>query len=127
MAVQRERRAELEPEELRDPVGDGDLARPVRIATLTDYEKLAAENAVRVLCAEVEALDATRDGDRAVPDDLDRPEVFPGGCELGLEIGIRAVESEDLAGRAVLGVVRRSRVIDDRDAGDRSRDRDAEQ
>jgi hypothetical protein len=127
MAVKRERRPELEAEELRHPVGDGDFARPIRIATLTECEGVAPEDTVRVLCAEVDALHATRDGHRAVPYDLDRPEVFPGGGELGLEVGIRAVEPEDVAGRAVLGVVRRSRVVDDRDAGDRSRDRDGEQ
>jgi hypothetical protein len=62
MAVQCERRPELEPEELRHPVGDGDLSLPVRIATLTDREKLAGEDTVRFLCTVVEALDAARDG-----------------------------------------------------------------
>ena len=48
-AVERQRRADLEPQQLSDTVGDGDLTVGRRIAAPADREQLAAVRAVRVL------------------------------------------------------------------------------
>ena len=83
---------------------------------------------MRVLRPEVDRLDAAGDGDRAVADDVGRPERFLGGGEACLELArIGAVELEQVVGRAELGVDRGARVVDERDAADRGRDRDGEE
>ena len=60
--------------------------------------------------------------------DVDCSERFLGPGEAGLELArIGSVVLEDDAGRAELGVVLGARVVNDRDAADRSRDRDCEE
>ena len=100
-------RSELEPQELRHSVGDGDLAAALRVAALAEREELAAVGAVRILRPEVHLVDAAGDGNRAVADDVRRPERLLGGGEPGLELArIGAVELEHGVGRAELGVDR---------------------
>jgi hypothetical protein len=126
VTVERQGRSEVEPQELGHPVCDGDLAGARRVAALAERED--SERVLRILCAEVHGLDAAGDADRAMGNDVDRPERFPGPGEARLELPrIGAVELKVDVGRAELGVGRRSRVVDDRDAADRRRDRDGEE
>ena len=120
-AVEGESLPELEPEERRHAVGDGDLAGAFRVAA--SAERKPRVRSARVLGAELHLLDAARHGQRAVADDVGRPEPFLGGGETRLQLArIGAVELEEGIGRAELGVVQRPRVVGDRDAG-RSRPR----
>ena len=126
-AVEGERLPELEPEDRGHAVGDGDLARACRVAASAQRKPCAPVGSARVLGAELDLVDAARHEQRAVTDDLDRPEAFLDGGQTRLQPArIGAVEPQQVTGRAELGIVRRARVVGDRDAGDRGRDRDGE-
>ena len=47
--VQRQGRPDLDPQELRNPVGDGDLAGALRVAALAESQELTAVGAARDL------------------------------------------------------------------------------
>ena len=129
-AVEREGRPDLEPQELRDAVGDRDLAGARRVAAP------ARARAARRRRRRPDPARGSRPSRRcrgqrpyAVPDDLrsSRTDSSAGG-ERRLELSrIGAVEPEQVIGRAELGVVRGARVVDDRDAADRRGHRDREQ
>ena len=128
MAVERKCLPELEAEDSGHAVGDGDLARPVRIAASSEREPCAPVRSARVLGAKLDLVDAARNRQRAVTDDVDRPEAFLDGGETRLQPArIGAVEPQEVTGRAELRIVRRTRVVGDRDAGDRGRDREGEE
>ena len=101
------------------------MARPGRVAATAEREKIAAVGPIRVLRAQVHRLDAAGHGHLAVADDVRRPERLLGRRQSCLErLRIGAVEHEQPPGRAELAVERRARVVDERDASDRGRDRD---
>ena len=108
MAVEGKRLPELEPEDRGHAVGDGDLARACRIAASAERKPCAPVRSARVLGAELDLVDAARHEQRAVTDDVDRPEAFLDGGEARLQPArIGAVEPQQVAGRAELGIVRR--------------------
>ena len=128
-AVERERLPGLEPEDRGHAVGDGDLARACGVAASAQREPCAPVRSARVLGAELDLLDPAGHGQRAVTDDIGRPEAFLDGGQTRVEPArIGAVEPQQVIGRAELGiVVGRARVVGDGDAGDRGGDRDGEQ
>ena len=127
-AVEGQGRPDLEPQRLRHPVGDGDLAWPHRVAAASEREQLAAVGAAGGLRPVIHRLDAARDGHGAVADDVERSERFLGGVERRLELArIGGVEREHLVGRAEVAVVGGNRVVGDRDAADRGGDGDGEE
>ena len=83
-AVEGKRLPELESEERGHAVGDGDLVGACRVAASAEREPCAPVRSARVLGAELDRVDAARDGQRAVADDVGSPEPFPGGGEAGL-------------------------------------------
>ena len=98
---------DLDPQQLGDAVGDGDLAGAGRVAAAAECEELVAVGPVGVLRAEVDRLDAAGDGQRAVPDHLRRPERSLDRGQTRRELArIGAVEPEQVTCRAELGVVR---------------------
>ena len=106
-AIEGQRVPDLEREEVGHTVGDGHLPGTLRVTAPAECEQRAREAAVRVLGAELHAVDAAGDGDRAVADHLGRPEPLPGGVESRLERSrIGSVEPQEVAGRAELCVVR---------------------
>ena len=126
--VERQRQPDPEPQQPRHAVGDGDLAGARREAATAQREQLAAVDSPRILRTEVHRLDAPRDSDRAVSDDIARPELTPCGGERVIELArIAAVEPEQVRGRAELGVIGGTGVVDDRDAADRGGHRDGQQ
>src|ERR687897_3631837 len=121
---------DLEPEQVRDAVGDGDLVAALRVIASVECKARAAVRSARVLRTELNLLDGTRDCPRAVADDVDRPVLLPeAGESCGERARIAAVKIEQLIGRAELGLVRlvRARVVGDRDAPDRGRNGDGEE
>ena len=107
-AIEGQRVPDLEREEVGHTVGDGYLPGTLRVTAPAECEQRAREAAVRVLGAELHAVDAAGDGDGAVADHLGRPEPLPGGVESRLERSrIGSVEPQEVAGRAELCVVRR--------------------
>ena len=129
LAVERQGRADFEPQKVGHAVRDGDLARLRRVAAPAEGEEDVSVGAARILRAIVHRLDAARDRDRAMRDDIGRPERSSSGDEACLETArIGAVERQHGIGRAEHGVVaRRVGVVDDRDAADRGGDGDAEE
>ena len=106
-AIEGQRVPDLEREEVGHTVGHGYLPGTLRVTAPAECEQLACEDAVRILGAELHAVDAAGDSDRAVADHLGRPEPLPGGVESRLERSrIGSVESQEVAGRAELCVVR---------------------
>jgi hypothetical protein len=126
--VESQRRPDVEPEEIGDTVGDGDLVGRRWVAPPADCEELATVRAVRILRAELDRLDAAGNRHGAVADDIDRSERSSRGVETRLELSrIGAVEIEHQVCRAEVAVVGGTGIGGDRDAADRSRDRDREQ
>src|SRR5918994_1263363 len=110
---------DLEPEQVRDAVGDGDLVAALRVIASVECKARAAVRSARVLRTELNLLDGTRDCPRAVADDVDRPVLLPeAGESCGERARIAAVKIEQLIGRAELGLVRlvRARVVGDGEA-----------
>ena len=62
-AIEGQRVPELEPEELGHTIGHGYLPWTLRVAAPAECEELACEDAVRLLGAELHAVDAAGHGD----------------------------------------------------------------
>ena len=106
-AVEGNRLPDLEPHERGHAVGDGNFVGSVRVAASAERQARASVRPARVLGTELDLLDAAGNGQRAVADDVDRPETLLGGGETRRQQpGIGAVEPDQLTGRAELGIVR---------------------
>jgi hypothetical protein len=115
-AVEGQRIPDLESEERGHTIGDGDPARALRVATSEERKARVSVGSARILGAELDRVDAAGDAQRAMSDDLDRPEPVTCGGEGGFQLArIGAVEPEQTIRGAELGVLRGTRVVGDRD------------
>ena len=80
-AVEGKRLPELEPKERGHAVGDGSFVGSVRVAASAERQARATVCPAWVLGAELDLVDAAGNGQRAVADDVDRPEPLLGGGE----------------------------------------------
>ena len=126
-AIESQRLPDLEPEERGHPVGDGYLVAAFGVGASLECKAWGPVRSARVLSTELHRFNGAGHSQRAVADDVGRPEPVREGGETRLQrVRIGAIQLEEVIGGAELGIVRRGRVVGDRDAADRGRDRDGQ-